>query len=156
MGLQKFRKNILKATHNLEFSAVLVFPDSSITLDTRMSNLDTRVSKLDIAVSVPTILVLMNIKFQFENAPNVVDKLSLDMELKSGARLRSNRMCFNTPYPENKPKRPKIDYCIAISILGKHQKKTLNIWKFWGRWEWVSGIRNVVFVHSMRDMRLTT
>ena len=142
MGLQKFRKNILKATSNLEFLAVSVFPDSSITLDIR--------------VSVPTILVLMNIKFQFENAPNVVDKLSLDMELKSGARLRSNRMCFNTPYPENKPKRPKIDYCIAISILGKHQKKTLNIWKFWGRWEWVSGIRNVFFVHSMSDMRLIT
>ena len=65
MGLQKFRKNILKATYYLEFSAVLVFPDSSITLDTRMSNLDTRVSKmdirmsrLDIRVSVPTILVL--------------------------------------------------------------------------------------------------
>ena len=31
MGLQKFQKNILKATHNLEFLAVLVFPDSSIT-----------------------------------------------------------------------------------------------------------------------------
>ena len=66
MGLQKFRKNILKATHNLEFSAVLVFPDSSITLDTRMSNLDIRVSKLDIRmsrldirVSLPTILVLL-------------------------------------------------------------------------------------------------
>ena len=44
MGLQKFWKNILKATHNLEFSAVSVFPDSSITLDIR--------------VSVPTILVL--------------------------------------------------------------------------------------------------
>ena len=68
MGLQKFRKNILKATHNLEFSAVLVFPDSSITLDTRMSNLDIRVSKLDIRmsrldirVSVPTILVLSGV-----------------------------------------------------------------------------------------------
>ena len=67
MGLQKFRKNILKATHNLEFLAVWVFPDSSITLDTRMSNLDIRVSKLDIRmsrldirVSVPTILVLTN------------------------------------------------------------------------------------------------
>ena len=47
MGLQKFQKNILKATHNLEFSAVLVFPDSSITLDIR--------------VSVPTILVLFKI-----------------------------------------------------------------------------------------------
>ena len=65
MGPKKFRKNILKATHNLEFLAVLVFPDSSITLDTRMSNLDIRVSKLDIRmsrldirVSVPTILVL--------------------------------------------------------------------------------------------------
>ena len=65
MGLQKFQKNILKATHNLEFSAVSVFPDSSITLDTRMSNLDIRMSKLDIRVSrldirvsVPTILVL--------------------------------------------------------------------------------------------------
>ena len=65
MGLQKFRKNILKATSNLEFLAVLVFPDSSITLDTRMSNLDIRMSKLDICVSrldirvsVPTILVL--------------------------------------------------------------------------------------------------
>ena len=52
MGLQKFQKNILKATSNLEFSAVSVFPDSSITLDTRMSNLDIR-------VSVPTILVLL-------------------------------------------------------------------------------------------------
>ena len=65
MGLQNFRKNILNATHNLEFLAVLVFPDSSITLDIRMSNLDIRVSKLDIRVSrldirvsVPTILVL--------------------------------------------------------------------------------------------------
>ena len=58
MGLQKFQKNILKATHNLEFSAVSVFPDSSITLDTRMSNLDIRMSKLDIRVSIPTILVL--------------------------------------------------------------------------------------------------
>ena len=65
MGLKKFRKNILNATHDLEFLAVSVFPDSSITLDTRMSNLDTRVSKLDIRmsrldirVSVPTILVL--------------------------------------------------------------------------------------------------
>ena len=65
MGLQKFWKNILKATHNLEFLAVLVFPDSSITLDTRMSNLDIcvskldiRMSRLDIRVSVPTILVL--------------------------------------------------------------------------------------------------
>ena len=45
MGLQKFQKNILKATHNLEFSAVLVFPDSGIPLDIR--------------VSVPTILVLI-------------------------------------------------------------------------------------------------
>ena len=62
-----FRMNpSLKATHNLEFSAVLVFPDSSITLDTRMSNLDIcmsmlniRVSRLDIRVSVPTILVLI-------------------------------------------------------------------------------------------------
>ena len=44
MGLQKFRKNILKATSNLEFWAVSVFPDSCITLDIR--------------VSVPTILVL--------------------------------------------------------------------------------------------------
>ena len=66
MGLQKFQKNILKATHNLEFSAVSVFPDSGITLDTRMSNLDIRMSKLDIRVSrldirvsVPTILVLI-------------------------------------------------------------------------------------------------
>ena len=42
MGLQKFRKNILKATHNFEFLAVLVSPDSSITLD--------------IHVSVPTML----------------------------------------------------------------------------------------------------
>ena len=58
MGLQKFQKNILKATSNLEFSAVSVFPDSSITLDTRMSNLDIRMSKLDIRVSIPTILVL--------------------------------------------------------------------------------------------------
>ena len=65
MGLQKFQKNILKATSNLEFLAVSVFPDSSITLDTRMSNLDIRMSKLDIRVSrldirvsVPTILVL--------------------------------------------------------------------------------------------------
>ena len=45
MGLQKFWKNILKAPHNLEFLAVSVFPDSSITLDIR--------------VSVPTILVLL-------------------------------------------------------------------------------------------------
>ena len=49
MGLLKFRKNILNATHNLEFSAVLVFPDSSITLDTRMS--------------VPTMLVLIKDDF---------------------------------------------------------------------------------------------
>ena len=70
MGLQKFQKNILKATHNLEFLAVLVFPDSSITLDTRMSNLDIRMSKLDIRVSrldirvsVPTILVLQNVAY---------------------------------------------------------------------------------------------
>ena len=45
---------------------------------------------------------------------------------------------------------------IAISILGKTKKKTLNIWKYWGRGEWVNGIRNAVFVHSMRDIRLTT
>ena len=50
-NLQKFQKNILKATSNLEFLAVSVFPDSSITLDTCMSNLDIR-------MSVPTILVL--------------------------------------------------------------------------------------------------
>ena len=49
MGLQKFWKNILKAPHNLEFLAVSVFPDSSITLDIR--------------VSVPTMLVLMVDKF---------------------------------------------------------------------------------------------
>ena len=41
---------------------------------------------------------------------------------------------------------------IAISILGKTKKKTLNKWKYWGRGEWV----NEVFVHSMRDIRLTT
>ena len=58
MGLQKFRKNILKATYYLEFSAVLVFPDSSITLDTHMFKLDIRVSRMDIRVSVPTMLVL--------------------------------------------------------------------------------------------------
>ena len=65
MGLQKFRKNILNTKHILEFSAVLVFPDSSITLDTYMPNLDIRVSKLDIRmsrldirVSIPTMLVL--------------------------------------------------------------------------------------------------
>ena len=51
MGLQKFRKSILNATNNLEFLAVLVFPDSSITLDIRMS-------RLDIHVSIPTMLVL--------------------------------------------------------------------------------------------------
>ena len=51
MGLQKFRKIILKATHNHEFLAVLVFPDSSITLDIRMSNLDILVSKLDICIN---------------------------------------------------------------------------------------------------------
>ena len=50
MGLQKFRKNILNATHDLEFFAVSVFPDSSITLDIR--------------VSVPTILVLKYLYFE--------------------------------------------------------------------------------------------
>ena len=72
MGLQKFRKNILNATHNLEFLAVLVFPDSSITLDIRTSNmdirmskLDIRVSRLDIRVSVPTILVLIVVTLHF-------------------------------------------------------------------------------------------
>ena len=70
MGLQKFQKNILKATSNLEFSAVLVFPDSSVTLDTRMSNLDIRMSKLDISVSVPTILVLFS--YDSNLTPNFV------------------------------------------------------------------------------------
>ena len=79
MGLQKFRKNILKATHNLEFSAVSVFPDSSITLDTRMSNLDIRMSKLDIRVSrldirvsVPTILVLKYLYFEMRGGNHSV------------------------------------------------------------------------------------
>ena len=63
MGLQKFRKNILKATHNLEFLAVLVFPDSSITLDTRMSNLDIRMSKLIMNLFTQSAILLCYITY---------------------------------------------------------------------------------------------
>ena len=71
MGLEKIQKNILKATHNLEFLAVLVFPDSSITLDIHMSNLDICVFKLDIFVSIPSMLVLCKTWPEFRLFKNV-------------------------------------------------------------------------------------
>merc|ERR1712102_190966 len=52
-------KNILNATKISEFLAVLFFPNSSISLDIRMSRLDKRMSRLDIRMSVPTMLVLI-------------------------------------------------------------------------------------------------
>ena len=51
MGLLKIWQNILKATYNLEFLAVLFCPNSSTSLDIRMSKLDIRLSKLDIRMS---------------------------------------------------------------------------------------------------------
>ena len=77
MGLQKFRKNILNATHDLEFLTVSVFPDSSITLDIRMSNLDICVSNLDICVSVPTMLVLIKFSNKINSLPFYSYKLEL-------------------------------------------------------------------------------
>ena len=56
---------------NFEFLAVLFFPNSSISLDIRMSRLDIRMSRLDkrmsrldIRMSVPTMLVLGEELFQ--------------------------------------------------------------------------------------------
>ena len=53
-------------TFNLEFLAVLIFSNSSISLDICMSRLDKRMSRLDIRMSIPTMLVLFTKPFLAE------------------------------------------------------------------------------------------